>query len=218
MHKNLFIVFFLLSLVCSSCNSLLDKPYNAQTYREDIESIRQSNKIDEEDIDLLTKYMIVSKLSGNDLQGKTYNDILTKIKEIRKATGEHNNRLQEEQLLKRERLNNFVSVKLTEKIFTKVNKIDCFIYTVNFKNVTSKNLKMVVGSIAINDLLDKQIKKIDILLDEEIKANTVLQKKFTVMYDHGNENDKRIRTKDLMDLRVEWNPEKIIFSDGKILD
>ena len=218
MNKNLFIIFFLLILGCSACNSPMDKPYNAQTYRDDIESIRQSNKIDEEDIQLLTKYMIVSKLSGNDLQGKTYNDILTKIKEIREATGEQNNRQQEEQLLQRDRLNNFLSVKLAEKVFTQVNNKDCFIYTVNFKNTTSKNLKMVVGSIAINDLLDKQIKKIDILLDEEIKANTVSQKKFTVIYDHGNENDKRIRTKDLIDLRVEWNPEKIIFSDGKILE
>ena len=73
-----------------------------------------------------------------------------------------------------------------------------------------------VGSISINDLLERQIKKIDILLDEDLVKNGRVQKKIRVPYNPADENDQRIRSKDLTDLRIEWNPEKIIFTDGQV--
>lgn len=195
----------------------MDKTYDAATYQDDIESIRQSNKISEEDIELLTKYMVVAKLAGNDLQGKTYNEILDRIKEIRKANGERNDQSKFEQESKRERLSGFLSVKLLSKVFNKINKKDCFIYTVNFKNASAKNIKMIVGSISINDLLDREIKKVDILSEEHLKPYQSLNKNFIVEY-NNSENDKRIRTNELINLRAEWNPDKIIFEDGHIAE
>ncbi len=210
-------LFFVLGLFVS-CNSPMDKTYNAATYQPDIDAIRQSNKVSEEDIELLTKYMVVSKLAGNDLQGKTYAEILTKIKEIRKANGDESSQAQMEKESKRERFSALLSVKLLEKNFVKIDNKDCLSYTVVFNNTSSKNIKMIVGSISMNDLLDREIKKIDILLDENLKANSSLQKNFTFEYNHANENDKRIRTKEPVDMRVLWNPEKIVFQDGHIAE
>ena len=77
---------------------------------------------------------------------------------------------------------------------------------------------MIVGSISVNDLLDREIKNIPIVLDEPLKAGSTFKKTYTESYDPANENDIRIRSKDLIDLRVVWNPVKIIFEDKTIAE
>ena len=47
---------------------------------------------------------------------------------------------------------------------------------------------------------------------------TSVKKVYTFPYNHNNENDRRIRTKNILDMRIEWNPEKIIFNDGSLAD
>ncbi|HEY8688993.1 MAG TPA: hypothetical protein VIM07_07150 [Chitinophagaceae bacterium] len=209
---------FFLTLIFSSCNDPMDKTYNATTYVQDIAAIRESNKVSYEDIELLTKYIALSKIAGNDLEGKTYDEILEKIKEIRKANTDQTDQLNMEKDAMRERMSAYLKVMLTEKIFTKVNNKDYFSYTVTFQNTSPKNIKMVVGNISLNDLLDREIKNIQIVLDEELASNSIVKKTYTIAYDAGNENDKRIRSKELVDLRVLWNPQKIIFKDGTVAE
>lgn len=183
-----------------------------------MQAIRESNKVSDDDVDLLAKYILVSKLAGNDMEGKSYDDILDKIKTIRKANSEESDRKIEEEELKRERLEPLLTVKLLEKKFSSSGSKDQFTYTVSFQNTSPNNFKMILGSISLNDLLDKEIKRINIVVDEELKANSVITKTFTADYDNNSENDKRIRTKDLTDIRVEWNPDKIIFANGRVAE
>lgn len=196
----------------------MDKTYNTATYVQDIAAIRESNKVSYEDIELLTKYIALSKIAGNDLQGKTYDEILEKIKEIRKTNTDQTDRINMEKDAMRERMRPYLKVNLTDKIFAKVNNKDCFTYTVTFQNASFKNIKMVVGNISLNDLLDREIKNIQIVLDEELFPNSIVKKTYTVAYDAGNENDIRIRSKELVDLRILWNPQKIIFKDGTVAE
>ncbi|MEO7292194.1 MAG: hypothetical protein ABIW34_03770 [Ginsengibacter sp.] len=212
------LVIFFLSIFFSSCNNAMDKTYSTSTYVQDIAAIRESNKVSFDDIELLTKCITISKIAGNDLQGKTYSEILEKIKEIRKANTDQSDQLKMEKDVMRERMSFYLAVNLSGKIFSKVNNKDCFTYTVTFRNTASKNIKMVVGSISLNDLLDREIKNIQIVLDEELPSNSMLEKKYIVAYDPANENDKRIRSKELVDLRVLWNPEKVIFKDGTLAE
>ena len=196
----------------------MDKTYNTATYVQDIAAIRESNKVSYEDIELLTKYIALSKIAGKDLQGKTYDEILEKIKEIRKTNTDQTDRINMEKDAMRERMRPYLKVNLTDKIFAKVNNKDCFTYTVTFQNASFKNIKMVVGNISLNDLLDREIKNIQIVLDEELFPNSIVKKTYTVAYDAGNENDIRIRSKELVDLRILWNPQKIIFKDGTVAE
>ena len=212
------LVTFFVTIVFSSCNNEMDKTYSTATYVQDIANIRESNKVSYEDIELLTKYIAISKIAGNDLDGKTYSEILEKIKGIRKANTDMADKMKMEKDAMRQRMSSYLSVNLSGKLFSKVNNKDCFTYTVTFNNTTSKGIKMVVGSISLNDLLDREIQNIQIVLDEELPANSVFKKSSLIGYDAGNENDKRIRAKELVDLRVLWNPEKIIFKDGTIAE
>lgn len=196
----------------------MDKPYSAATYLQDIKAIRESNKVAYSDIDLLTKYIAISKMAGNDLQGKTYTEILEKIKGIRQANTDKSDKLKMEKDATRERLNAYLAVTLSEKTFSKVSNKDVFTYTIIFQNRSAKNIKLIVGSISLNDLLDREIKNVPIVLDEELQAHASLKKIYTTAYNPAEENDKHIRTKDLVDLRILWNPEKIIFEDGTIAE
>ena len=196
----------------------MDKPYSAANYLQDIKAIRESNKVAYSDIDLLTKYIAISKMAGNDLQGKTYTEILEKIKSIRQANTDKSDKLKMEKDATRERLNAYLAVTLSEKTFSKVSNKDVFTYTIIFKNRSAKNIKLIVGSISLNDLLDREIKNVQIVLDEELQAHASLKKIYTAAYNPAEENDKHIRTKDLVDLRILWNPEKIIFEDGTIAE
>ena len=217
--KSLPLILIIISLVTfSSCNDPMEKTYSAATYVDDISAIRESNKVSSEDIELLTKYIALSKIAGNDPEGKTYEEILEKIKEIRKANTDQSDQVKMEKEATRERMSSYLAVSLSGKDFARINNKDQFTYTVTFQNLSSKNIKLVVGSISINDLLDREIKNVQIVLDEQLRANQILKKTYSVAYDDSNENDKRIRSKELVDLRTLWDPEKIIFEDGTIAE
>lgn len=196
----------------------MDKTYTPATYIADIDAIRESEKVSNDDIEILTKYIALSRIAGNELAGKTYADILGSIKKIREANKIEISEEARARELARDRMRPYLTVNITEKIFSKVNNRDCLNYTISFHNTAVQNINMVVGNISINDLLDREIKNIQIVLDEPIKAGTTIQKIFSIEYHHGNENDKQIRTKDLVDLRALWNPVKIIFEGGKIAE
>ena len=209
--------YLVFSMFLFSCNNPLSKTYSLKTYNEDMQAIRESKKISYEDEDLLNKYIVVSQLAGNDMEGKTYDEILDRIKNIRKANGNETEQQKMEQEQKRERMSNILAVNLVEKKFITEKNKDWLIYTVSFRNISDQNINIVVGKLSINDLLDRQIKQIEIVLDEEIPKNGIIKKVFTTPYNPINENDKVIRLKDITDLRMQWNPEKIIFSNGQVL-
>lgn len=212
--RKLFIFLALIAVAFSSCRGPLSKTYSPETYEDDMQAIRKSDKVNDGDIELLAKYIIVSRLAGNKLEGETYDDILDRIKTIQKNNDDLLDQQKSEEEYNRQKFARFLRVSLPEKGFSKIESKDHLTYTVVFTNTSGRNIKMVIGSIMINDLLEKEIKKIDIMLDEPLKTGATFKKIFAVAYNHANENDQRIRMKDLIDTRVEWNPKEIVFDEG----
>lgn len=207
----------LLIIVClwlASCSGPLDRKYTAANYVNDIASIRESEKLSSEDLDLLTSYITLAHVAGNGLEGQTYSDILDKIRAVRDAGKEESGRVEMEKEYARQRMGALLSVSLGGKEYIAEKTREVLSYTLSINNLADKNIKMVVGSISINDLLDREIKNIPIVLEETIHPHAPVQKVYTFPYEPGNEHDLQIRTKELVDLRVVWNPVKIIFEDG----
>ena len=196
----------------------MDKTYSTSSYMEDLQEIRDSEKVSYDDIELLTKYIALSEVAGNQLQGRSYEEILESIKKVRDAQMTEATAADLKIESARERMRPYLAVNIKEKIFSRIDNRDCIRYTILFKNTSSKKIKMLVGSVSINDLLDREIKNIPVVWDEQLPANATLRKVYNIDYDHGSENDRHVRTKDLTDLRVLWNPVKIIFEDGTIAD
>ena len=204
--KKILLFTTILSLFTCSCNNPLGKRYNAKTFNTDLEQIRESNKVNDEDIDLLVKYIVISKLSGKDLQGQTYKDILDQVKDLHAASTSLMDKQKNGELAKRQRLNKFLNVNLEQKGFSRIKNRDVLTFSLSFQNLGKKNIATIIGSLSLNDLLEREIKKVNILLDEEVRTGITLKKIYTINYNGNDENDRRVRSKELIDIRVEWNP------------
>jgi hypothetical protein len=208
----------LLVIIFSSCNNPLHRSYDPATYEEDMRAIRKSNKVSDEDLETLAKYIVLAELSGNDITGKSYDDIIDQIKRVRQNNDELNNRDAMEKEARRKRLSPFLEVNLQNKTFAKKNYKDVLVFTVVFKNTGNQKIKTVTGNLALHDLMEKPIKDLSIFLDEDILPGQTLTRTVINGYNDANENDRRMRSKDFFDIRTVWNPEKIIFENGKLAE
>ena len=196
----------------------MTREYSSRSFEDDLVAIRESGKADEEDIALLVKYALVQKISGTAPSGETYADILDRIKKLVKAEKDYAETEHNAETIKRMRLNPFLEVKLLDKNYVKIDQGDFMVYTIEFQNLSNQSIKTIIGNIRMSDKLEKEIKHIDIMLDSALQPNAILKKTFAITYDHNSENDKRIRSKSLMDMRIEWNPDKIIFEGDKLAE
>jgi hypothetical protein len=218
-RRSKFLLLFLFSVIIfSSCNNPLHRIYRAATYEDDMEAIRKSNKVSDEDLEILNKYIMLVKLSGKDISGKSYDEILDRIKTFQQK----NNELSSSDALvkdaKRQRLSPFLEVKLQNKTFTKLDNKNVLAYKVSFKNTGTLKIKTITGSLVFNDVLGKPIKNLNIFLDEDIAPKETISKTYNTDYNDADENDKSIRSKDVLDVRVVWNSDKIIFENGRIAE
>ena len=192
----------------------MSREYSSRSFEDDMVAIRESGKIEEEDITLLVKYALVQNMSGKVPNGETYEDILDRIKSLIRSEKDFVETEQNNEDIKRTRLDPFLDVKVLEKSYSRIDQTDYMIYTIAFRNLSDQRIQTVIGNIRMSDKLEKEIKKIDIVLDSSIEPNTVIKKTFAISYDQYDENDKRVRSKNLLDMRIEWNPDKIIFQTG----
>ena len=214
---NLSLLLFFVTIF-SSCNNPLHRTYSPATYEEDMQAIRKSNKVSDEDLQTLAHFIMLAKLSGNDVTGKSYDAIIDKIKSLQQNSDELNNRDAMAKEAKRKRLSPFLEVNLQNKTFAKKNNKDVLVFTVILKNTGTQKIKTVTGNLAVNDLMEKPIKNLNIFLDEDILPGQALTKIYTIDYNNADETDRRMRSKDFFDMRIVWNPEKIIFENGKLAE
>ena len=200
-----------------SCNGTLKKSYDPNTFESDLEQIREDGKVNDEDLQMLTKYIVLSNIQGLDLKGKSYDVLLEKISDARKLLSDKSTRKDQDQLLKKQKLNPLLNIQLIDKKFMKINNEDVMQYVISFKNITNHRIRTVIGDLSIRDLMDKEIKDVDILLNDGLPGMSGVTKTYQVRYDPLNESDKRIRSKDISELRIEWNPSQIIYQDGTLV-
>tara|TARA_Y100000815_G_scaffold275497_2_gene314087 strand:+ start:5288 stop:5911 length:624 start_codon:yes stop_codon:yes gene_type:complete len=205
-------------LALTSCSSPLNKPYDEETIEEDTKAIKESGKLTEEDGQLMAGWIIKAKLSGEDLEGKTYSQILSEAKDYKKEQQELSVKAKAEEEERKIRLGSALTVALYDKGYTKYDYEDYLTYSLAFQNKTEKDIRAFTGMLSIRDLFDKEIKSINLTIDDPIIAGQTFKGSYTTDYNQFSDEDTRLRNKDLDDLIVEWIPEKIIFTDGSTLE
>jgi hypothetical protein len=204
--------------IFSSCNNPLHRTYSPETYEDDMQAIRMGNKINDEDLKNLANYIILAKLAGTDLRGKSYEDLLEKITAFRQNNEALSGRQAMENESKRIRMSPFLRVSLQSKTFSNKNNKEALVFIVVFTNTGNQKIKTITGNLAINDLMEKLIKNLPIFLDQDILPGQTLTKAYTTDYNDADENDRRLRSNDSFNLRIVWNPEKIILENGKLIE
>jgi hypothetical protein len=206
-----------------SCSSPLDKKFNEETAKEDIEAIK--SKLDTTELQLMAGSMIRLKLQDEKLENMTYLEILEngkkwkkeqeKIEIEQKALAE---KAAKEEAEKFKRLNEAVIVSCFEKGYTKYDYEDYITYKFIIKNKSNKKIRAVKGGITFTNLFDDEISSLSFVYDQPIEARTEANWNATTDYNQFKDEDRALKNKDLKDLKVIWKPEKIIFEDGTTLE
>jgi hypothetical protein len=212
------LLFLIFITVLASCSGPLDKKYNEETLAEDGKEIKESGKLSEDDTKLMAGWIVKAKLKGENLEGKTYADILNEAKDYKKEQSILAEKVKKEEEEKRQRLGAALTVAMYDKGYEKQDYDDYLTYSLAFENKTDKDIRAFKGSITMNDLFDVEIKTISLTIDNPIKAGQTYKGTYTSDYNQFRGEDSRLKNKKMADLKVIWIPEKIIFTDGTTLE
>jgi hypothetical protein len=217
------LLLFGIAVLFFSCSSPLDKKFNEETAKEDIESIK--SKLDSTELQLMAGSMIRLKLLDEKLEDMTYSEILEngkkwkkeqeKIEAEQKALAE---KAAKEEAQKFKRLNEAVLVSCFEKGYTKYDYEDFITYKFIIKNKSDKKIRAVKGGITFTNLFDDEISSLSFVYDQPIEAGAEANWNATTDYNQFKDEDRTLKNKELKDLKVIWKPEKVIFEDGTTLE
>jgi hypothetical protein len=212
-----------MSILLFACNSPLDKKFNEETAKEDIEEVKE--EIDSTDLKLLAGSMIRLKFQDENLEDMTYGEILEngkkwkaeqdKIEAEQKALAE---KAAKEEADRIKRLIQAVTVTCFDKGYAEYDYDKYITYKFVIKNKSEKNIRAVKGGITFTNLFDDEISSLNFVYDQPIKAGVEVNWNAQTGYNQFIDEDKTLKNKDLKDLKVVWKPEKIIFEDGTTLE
>lgn len=214
--KNLILISVLALL--TACSGPLDKKYSEETFKEDANEIRESGKLKEDDAGIMAAWILRSKLRDENLEDKTYKEILAEAKDYKKEQETLAQRAKEEEEEKRQKLGAALTVAMYDKGYQEQDYQKFLTYSLAFENKSNKEIRAFKGSISIQDLFDSEIKSISVTIDDQIPAGEIFKGTYTTEYNQFRDEDTRLKNKDLDNLKVVWTPEKIIFTDGSTLE
>ncbi|WP_188465261.1 hypothetical protein [Bizionia arctica] len=219
--KSIYII--IIALVIFSCTSPLNKKFNEDTAKEDIQGLK--TKMDSTEFMLLAGTMIRLKFQDQKLETMTYSEILEKGKrwKIEQEEIEEEQRKLAANALEVEndrtrRLSESVLVSCFSKGFTKYDYEDYITYKFVIQNKTDKKIRAIKGSVTFNNLFDETIKSLNLVYDQSIDAGMEVTYSAQTDYNQFTDSDKALKNKDLKDMKIIWKPEKIIFEDGSTLE
>lgn len=218
-------LFLVLLTLMTSCSSNLDKKYNEATFAEDLKTIKDSEKLSDDDLAALALYPTAVKLRGESMKdGITYRAILDSAKRIieqRKLKEKEEELLAEkakkEEAERIERLGKALTVAVFDKGFQEVDYQNYITLQFAFENKTDKEIRAFKGVMVFADIFGQEIKSINLTYDQPIKPMGSRKWDATVDYNQFSDEDKLLASKELKDLKVTWHPEEIMFSDGSAL-
>lgn len=208
-----------------SCSDPLDKPYNENTFASDAVKIGESKKLTPEEVEIFAKFIVASKLTGKDLTGKTYKQIVADAKEAKiKFETEQNaqekraaeERAKQEAML--QALKDSLSVNLYDIKTSTENYHSVGVFKLLYNNKTAKKIRAFKGSVIFRDLFDKQLYGLEITDDGGLKPKTEIKWELEADLNPFIQEHKIFMAKKITDLKITWEPEKIIFEDGTTLD
>ncbi len=220
--KKILLYAFVLGILWS-CSSPLDRPYNLETVQEDMKAV--SSKLDTNEIFVLGATIIRMQFSGDKIDNMTYRDILEKGKKWKAEQ----DKIEAEQKAAREkaiweeaerikRLSESVMVTCVSKSYTEYDYQEYITYKFVIENKTDRAIRAVKGSISFTNLFDDEINSLNFVYDELIEAKGKVTWNAQTEYNQFMDKDVTLKNKDLDDLKVIWEPLKVIFADGSTLE
>lgn len=214
-----------LGLIFTGCNNIMDQKFSENSAEEDIQAILESNRIDSTEKKLLAGYIIKGKLSGEDLEELTFSEMLEKAKkdkaEREKEQAKQNalaEKAEKEEAERRARLRDALTVSIFQKDFVEHRYREYLTYKFAFENKTDQEIRAFKGRVAFNDLFDEEISSLNLTYDQPIAAGETITWNGQTEFNQFVDRDVRLKNKDLKDINMVWEPEKIMFTNGESLE
>ena len=212
-------------IILASFSSPMNNKYSDATLENDLKAIRGANAIDSTEMNLLAMYFVRAKLLNENIEGKSYNEILKEAK-IAKQKQEEEERIQRElaEKAKKEeeariaRLKNALTVTIFDKGYAEYDYQEYITYKFAFENKTDKEITAFTGQLIFTDLFDKEIKSLNLTYDDGVAANSIKNYSATTDYNQFMDEDQLLKSKNLKQIKLVWKPEKILFADGTTLE
>ena len=209
----LIVLFFLVA-----CTSPLDKKFNEQTLKEDIQEIKESGELDSLESQMLAAYLLRGKMRSEDMSKMTYREMVDAVKAERKKNEEARIKEEAEEAARQKRLAGLVSVELIDKGYRTVDYQDFITLNYRIINLSGKAIRAIKGVVEHNDLFDENVYNVRFTFDEEIAPGDSLIWYGTLDYNQFDDDLRMFRSKELNNIKIVWSPEKIMFSDGSTLE
>jgi hypothetical protein len=84
----------------------------------------------------------------------------------------------------------------------------------SINNVSDRDIRAFDGILDFTDLLDNEIMKISLAVNDPIKAGAILTWKGGIKYNQFIEQHQRLRAAQQDNIRVRFSTKKVLFSDG----
>lgn len=213
------LLYFLAVFTLISCSNPLNRKYDESKFEEDAKEIKESGKLNEEEAKMMAAWIVISKMQGKSLDGKTYNDILEEAKDFKKQQEELAEKLKKEKQEKIDRYGKALTFTVYEKGFHEADIMndefnDLITFEIAIQNKTGKEIKAIKGPLSFYDLFGEELYSGNYTQDESIKPNEIYKTQISVEYNQFSNGLKTLKNKELSALKFEYIPEKIIFADG----
>jgi hypothetical protein len=196
------------------------------------DEIKQSKDLTVEEVGLLQAYVLRKGL-GDALSGKTPElpvgmTIGQMIDDQRTWAADQRKRDEEEKLrvararaeedAQRKKLLDAVAVTVFDKGFQDADYQEYVTIRVMYENKSGKDIRGFKGALQFNDLFGAEILPFTISEDESLKAGETKRQGWTLKYNQFIDRHVKLRNTALDNMKVEWKPQIILFSDGTSLE
>ena len=213
-------LFLLLAVIATlaSCSSVMDKQYDPKTADVDLKEVYEVT--DSASAMLVAGTLLRFAFEGKNPETMTYQEILNNgnayvAEEKRKAEEKRlkKEREEAERAAKLKKLTDAMSATCFEKDYREYDYLKYITFKFKFDNNTDKEIRAVKGWFDFQNLFGESVKKLSIVYDEPVSANSSNIYDANIKFNEFINSDVALKNKDLKDMKIVWIPEEILFAD-----
>lgn len=213
-------------LLLLGCNNAKDQKFTGKNTDEVLDKIKKSKDLTGEETGLLMGAMMRYSMTNQSLEGKRVKDIIAEQKKIAaemEAKEKEAKRLAEEAAKKEAaiaaELAKYIAVAPFKKSFHKADFMsgeyeDRMNISFVFENKGQKDIRAFKGVAKFKDLFGEEIHSSNISHDETVKAGSKKNWGGSLKFNQFIASQVKLRDTDLSNMKFEWIPKAVIFSDG----
>ncbi|WP_333661092.1 FxLYD domain-containing protein [Chishuiella changwenlii] len=214
------ITLFIFTAILVSCSNPLNNKYSETNLEKDAKEIKESKKLSDDELQLLAGWIVKAKLTGESLDDKTYNDILTEAKNYKAEQEKLKIEAEKLEAEKVKKMNDALTVSITGKGFDEGEWNSSNVIKYAIKNKTNKTIDALKVSFKIYDKLGDEIGdgyQMSIT-DDKIAPNQVYSNESYYDYNQFMDTDIKIRNSKFEDLKFVIKVIKVVYTDGSVLE